>query len=101
MIVKEALANGRLAGRERLPALDRAARSLGTTPDAVALAAAIAQPWADVVLSGVGDRRAARDQPGGAGFALGPGVLEELDALREPAEVYWRRRSALEDLSRT
>ena len=25
----------------------------GTTPDALALAAALAQPWADVVLSGV------------------------------------------------
>src|SRR5919107_1526641 len=38
VIVKEVLANGRLAGREALPPLELAARSLGTTPDAVAIA---------------------------------------------------------------
>jgi aryl-alcohol dehydrogenase-like predicted oxidoreductase len=95
VIVKEALANGRLAGRERLPVLERASRSLGTTPDAVAIAAVIAQPWADVVLSGA----ATVDQLGSnlqaRGVALGPGVLDELDALREPADEYWRRRSSL------
>jgi aryl-alcohol dehydrogenase-like predicted oxidoreductase len=59
IIVKEALANGRLTGRNSDPAfaaqrslLDRQATRLGTTPDALALAAALAQPWADVVLSG-------------------------------------------------
>jgi aryl-alcohol dehydrogenase-like predicted oxidoreductase len=50
--VKEALANGRLAGREPAPALEAAARAAGTTPDALALAAVLARPWADVVLSG-------------------------------------------------
>src|SRR5919107_976210 len=55
VIVKEALAYGRLAAREgdadeRLPAV---ARERGQTPDALALSAALAQPWADVVLSGV------------------------------------------------
>jgi aryl-alcohol dehydrogenase-like predicted oxidoreductase len=49
VIVKEALANGRLAGSD-----DRAdaAHLGGWPPDAVALAAAASQPWADVVLSG-------------------------------------------------
>jgi aryl-alcohol dehydrogenase-like predicted oxidoreductase len=46
VIVKEALANGRLA----VPG--PATVTLGDHPDVIALAAALAQPWADVVLSG-------------------------------------------------
>ena len=46
VIVKEALANGRLAVPGPMTA------SLGERPDVTALAAALAQPWADVVLSG-------------------------------------------------
>jgi aryl-alcohol dehydrogenase-like predicted oxidoreductase len=46
VIIKEALANGRLALSGPLTA------GLGEHPDAVALAAALTQPWADVVLSG-------------------------------------------------
>ena len=45
VIVKEALANGRLAGAGSLA-------SGGAPADAVALAAALQQPWATVVLSG-------------------------------------------------
>ena len=54
VIVKEALANGRLAVREGETdeRLLVAARERGQTPDALALSAALAQPWADVVLSG-------------------------------------------------
>jgi len=47
VIVKEALANGRLTRRAPAPAA-----LLGDPPEATALAAALAQPWADVVLSG-------------------------------------------------
>jgi len=46
VIIKEALANGRLA----TPGPDTA--SLGANPDRTALAVALAQPWADVVLLG-------------------------------------------------
>ncbi len=46
VVVKEALANGRLAGRGPATAV------LGDRPAVGALAAALAQPWADVVLSG-------------------------------------------------
>src|SRR5215213_3077171 len=96
VVVKEALANGRLAGREPCAALERAARSLGTTPDAVAIAAALGQPWADVVLSGAATVEQLESNMAAQRFALGPGVMEELDALREPPEEYWRRRSALD-----
>ena len=52
VIVKEAVANGRLAGQAAPPELADAARERGVGPDALALAAALAQPWSDVVLSG-------------------------------------------------
>ena len=96
VIVKEALANGRLAGREPVPVLERASRSLGTTPDAVAIAAAMSQPWADVVLSGVATVDQLKSNMLARGVALGPGLVEELEVLREPADVYWERRSALD-----
>lgn len=51
VVVKEPMANGRLA-RQPPPALALVARSLEATPDAVALAAVLAQPWASVALSG-------------------------------------------------
>ena len=51
VIVKEALANGRLVTDPPRRLTDVAAR-LGATPDAVALAAAAMQPWADRVLLG-------------------------------------------------
>jgi aryl-alcohol dehydrogenase-like predicted oxidoreductase len=96
VIVKEALANGRLAGREPLPPLERAARSLGVTPDAVAIAAATRQGWADVVLSGAATVEQLEANLASRTLALGPGVIEELDALVEPPGDYWERRSALE-----
>ena len=95
VIVKEALANGRLAGREPLPVLERAARSLGTTPDAIAIAAVMGRPWADLVLSGVATVAQLESNLSARGLALGPGVLEELEALREPADAYWERRSSM------
>ena len=52
VVVKEAVANGRLTDRAAPPELAAAARERGVGADAVALAAALAQPWSDVVLSG-------------------------------------------------
>jgi aryl-alcohol dehydrogenase-like predicted oxidoreductase len=59
VVVKEALANGCLTARNADPAfalkrrlLEEVAALHGATLDAVALAAVLAQPWADAVLSG-------------------------------------------------
>src|SRR5262249_4916657 len=59
VVVKEGLANGRLTSRNtdgdfapRRALLESLARSHGCSIDALALAAALAQPWASVVLSG-------------------------------------------------
>jgi aryl-alcohol dehydrogenase-like predicted oxidoreductase len=90
--VKEALANGRLAGREAAPALAAAAARQGATPDALALAVALARPWASVVLSGAATVPALRSNLAASGLrADGAG----LDTLVEDPESYWEHRARL------
>jgi aryl-alcohol dehydrogenase-like predicted oxidoreductase len=96
VIVKEALANGRLVGGDEHPRLLLdAAREHGLTPDALAISAALARPFADVVLSGA----ATVETLGSNLSALGVTYDEELDrrllALREEPDRYWSKRSGL------
>jgi aryl-alcohol dehydrogenase-like predicted oxidoreductase len=91
VIVKEALANGRLTDRAGDSRLLRAARELGTTADALALAAALAQPWATVVLSGAATVDTLRSNLAAREIAAVP----PLDELREEPDAYWSRRSAM------
>jgi aryl-alcohol dehydrogenase-like predicted oxidoreductase len=102
VIVKEALANGRLTTRDRDPdvaerraLLAREAGRLGVTVDALALAAAVARPWADVVLSGAVTVAQLRSNLTALDVVWDDAVEERLDALAEPAEAYWSRRSKL------
>ncbi len=93
VIVKEAVANGRLtavgdAGRPG-SILGGVASASGHNPDAVAMAAALAEPWASVVLSGA----ATVEQLASNVIALEVTGLEIAD-LAEPAEEYWVARSA-------
>jgi aryl-alcohol dehydrogenase-like predicted oxidoreductase len=95
VIIKEALANGRLTDRaegEHLTNLKARALSHRTTLDAVALAAALSQPWADVVLSGAVTTEQLESNVKSlvlAGEAAAWPVIAE-----SPAE-YWARRSTL------
>ena len=94
VIIKEGLANGRLTDRNPAPELAPlrvAARRLGTSLDALALAAVLAQPWVDVVLSG-----AARIDHLHSNLAALKLALEELPAVSESAQDYWGKRSQLE-----
>ena len=95
MIIKEALANGRLTDRGDVPELAAAARMTGRTEDALAIAYVLAQPWVDVVLSGA----AAVDQLQSNLVALlldlGHDVLKRLDAIGEDPDTYWHERSEL------
>jgi aryl-alcohol dehydrogenase-like predicted oxidoreductase len=75
VIVKEALANGRLAA----------------SGDALALAAALAQPWADVVLSGAVSAAMLRSNLA----ALDLRYDGSLDHLAEDPEKYWATRAEL------
>jgi aryl-alcohol dehydrogenase-like predicted oxidoreductase len=92
ILIKEALANGRLApGGD--PAgtpgpLAKLARARGVTVDAIAIAAALANPWAGVALSGAVTPVELRDNLA----ALTVGELPELD-LAEPPDDYWTARS--------
>jgi len=97
VIVKEPLANGRLGprGDAAAGALSSAALEVGTSPDALALAAALAQPWADVVLLGAVTVDQLRSNLGALGLD-GDAVREPaLDGLAEEPAEYWRRRAAL------
>jgi aryl-alcohol dehydrogenase-like predicted oxidoreductase len=95
VLVKEALANGRLTPRVRNPTLERAANAVGATVDAVALAAVLAQPFVDVVLSGAATREALASNLGAAELRLREDILDGLAALEEDSGEYWNARSAL------
>jgi aryl-alcohol dehydrogenase-like predicted oxidoreductase len=95
VIVKEVLANGRLTTRHGGPEVrqlrTRAAR-LCTTVEALAVAAALAQPWADVVLSGAVTCEQLQEHV--AALALGPHAVPAVP-IAEPSNLYWRRRATL------
>jgi aryl-alcohol dehydrogenase-like predicted oxidoreductase len=98
VIVKEAVANGRLTPHGHGPevaALGRVAARHGVGVDAVALAAVLANPWADVVLSGAVTPAQLEANLAVLRVELDPGELEELAGLAEPSEAYWKTRAAL------
>jgi aryl-alcohol dehydrogenase-like predicted oxidoreductase len=78
VIVKEALANGRLASQDR-----------------IAIAAALANPWVDVVLSGAVTVEQLRSNARAATLRLAPDQLADLAKMAEPPEQYWKERSQL------
>ncbi len=92
VIVKEAVANGRLtsagdAGGDGTP-LGIAAVAAGTTSDALAIAAALAQPWASVVLSGA----AGVDQLTSNLRAVDVARIDLPDLAEDP-DAYWAARA--------
>jgi aryl-alcohol dehydrogenase-like predicted oxidoreductase len=98
VIVKEALANGRLTARgdaARAGPLAEASRELSATPDALALAAALAQPWADVVLLGAATVDQLRSNLRALDVPSGRALVERFAPFTEPAGDYWSRRSRL------
>jgi aryl-alcohol dehydrogenase-like predicted oxidoreductase len=100
VIVKEALANGRLAGRTDADAYTDAqrtladeARRLGVGADALALAVALAQPWADCVLSGAVRVEHVEANLAALRIAVPADVLGRLRALAVSPAEYWARRT--------
>lgn len=90
VIVKEPLANGRLTDRGDIAQLKELASARGVTPDALALASALAQPWADVVLSGAATLAQLESH-------LKARTVEPVDAalFARPPERYWAERARL------
>jgi aryl-alcohol dehydrogenase-like predicted oxidoreductase len=98
VIVKEVLANGRLTARGdagRAGPLALLARDLHVGPDAVAIAAALARPWASVVLLGAVTVEQVESNVRALGLRAGPALLARLEGLRQDAAEYWGARAAL------
>lgn len=92
VVVKEVFANGRLTGTARMtPGLDLALAD-GQPLDAFAIGAALAQPWADIVLTGaVTPRQLAANLA-----AQVPCInLADIAALAISPPGYWQDRSRL------
>jgi aryl-alcohol dehydrogenase-like predicted oxidoreductase len=92
VIVKEALANGRLLA---LDPLWRLARRFDAKPDGIGIAAALAQPWADVVLSGAVTSEQLRSNVAALHLELDAGDLDRIAKLAEVPAAYWATRGDL------
>ncbi len=102
VIVKETLGNGRLTDRNSDPAfgaqrriLEEEARRLETTLDGLALAAVLAQPWVDVVLSGAATVDQLRSNLGALAVKWDKRVAQQIESVAETPEEYWGKRSKL------
>ena len=95
VIVKEALANGRLTARGGIAPLARAAAGLGTSEDAVAIAGVLSRPWVDTVLSGASTVEQLRSNLRAREVVWDDGLEAELASLATPTSEYWDARSEL------
>ena len=102
VIIKEALANGRLTAKNDDPAfasrralLESAAKELGTSLDAFCLGAVLVHPWVDVVLSGAATPEQLTSNLKALNSSWDSGLDDKLAPLREPPQDYWAKRSAL------
>ena len=102
VIIKEALANGRLTERNHDPVfaarrrvLEQVARRRQTTLDAIALAAVLAQPWVDVVLSGAATVEQLRSNLAALEVRLDDTDRAVLSGIAEQTADYWKTRSGL------
>lgn len=102
VIVKEAVANGRLTTRNRSLGfsrerrlLDRLAKENETTLDALSLAAAVNQPWATTVLSGAATAKHLTSNLLAREVNWTDQISDELAAICESPVVYWATRSQL------
>jgi aryl-alcohol dehydrogenase-like predicted oxidoreductase len=93
VIVKEVVANGRLTSRNRSSTARLQAVAAEWPPDAIAIAAALHQPWSSVVLSGAatGEQLASNLEA----LAIPPAVTDRIPPLAEAPEEYWATRGRL------
>jgi len=102
VIVKEALANGRLTAVNDRPedaglmsALGETAGRLACGIDQLALAFVLAEPFVDVVLSGAATTAQLASHLGARSLTLDPEMHAALAALAEPPARYWQTRGTL------
>jgi aryl-alcohol dehydrogenase-like predicted oxidoreductase len=100
VIVKEAMANGRLGPRGDASEVVRPiADRYGVGVDAAAIALVLAQPWADVVLSGAATASQLRSNVDALDLAARPDgdvpALAGVAGVVEDPEAYWSARAEL------
>ncbi|WP_112467777.1 aldo/keto reductase [Streptomyces triticisoli] len=95
VIVKEGMANGRLAEPYAPEPLKAVAQETGLGCDAVALALVLRRPWAGVVLSGAATLGQLASNLHAPAVDLDEEQLTRLDALAEDPRTYWQRRGQL------
>ncbi|MFF3742301.1 aldo/keto reductase [Streptomyces sp. NPDC002566] len=95
VIVKEGMANGRLADPHAPDALKAVAEETSLGCDAVALALVLRQPWAGVVLSGAATTAQLASNLHAAAVDLDEDQLTRLAALTEEPHTYWEHRARL------
>jgi aryl-alcohol dehydrogenase-like predicted oxidoreductase len=95
VIVKEGMANGRLAEPDAPEALKTVAEETTMGCDAVALAAILRQPWAGVVLSGAATTTQLASNLHATAVDLDDHQLARLADLAEDPRAYWQRRGQL------
>ncbi|WP_300673485.1 aldo/keto reductase [Desulfoluna sp.] len=102
VIIKEALANGRLTERNTHPnffsqkkVLNAQAERLSCGIDALSMAWLLSKPWVDVVLSGAATATHLASNLHALNVAWDAEAEAALSELREPSEAYWTFRKTL------
>jgi aryl-alcohol dehydrogenase-like predicted oxidoreductase len=102
VIIKEALANGRLTDRNsepgfgpKLELLRIEAQNLGASVDALVLATCLNQPFVDLVLSGATNVEQLHSNVQAGSVKIDGDTMSRLSALAESPERYWATRSKL------
>ena len=103
VVVKESLANGRLthANRSgdavfhsRVKRIREVADGRGTTIEQLALAAALARPWADFVLTGAATVEQIQSSAAASDLVYDTELEEQLRSVSVSSDEYWRARSS-------
>lgn len=102
VIIKEALANGRLTSRNQVASfsasraiLERQAQRLQTSLDALALAGVLAQPFVDVVLSGAATLGQLQSNVKALEVNWDEEASQTLQKIKEQPNFYWKTRKDL------
>jgi aryl-alcohol dehydrogenase-like predicted oxidoreductase len=103
VVVKESLANGRLTHRNReedqvlaplVARIRKLAGARGTTIEMLALAAALARLWADVVLTGAATVEQIRSNVAALELGYDAELDEQLRSVSVSSTEYWRARTS-------
>src|SRR3954468_2470094 len=95
VIVKEAVANGRLTARGDQPEFLSLADERSAAPDAVALAYVLSRPWVDVALSGAATAEQLQSNLQARDVEWTQDLEQRAAELVIAPEEYWDQRSAL------